>query len=295
MKCLLIVFTALVVCGFAYCDRYTVHVSNSQELSDALKNARPGADIKLAPGTYKGSYNVTNSGEPDCEINIDGNNEVTLTTSQHKLFDFTNASYIVLMNVEISHITGPDPIGVYIYRSNNIIVSGVKFSSLESAVSIEKSNWCSVDTCVFNDIVLCVDIGYKDECSGNSVKNCQFQDGLTDVFVYLWSGATNNQVTGNEFIGKEVCSSDTWIRVEGSNNLIQNNYFKYKVYDSVANRYLRAVYCKGTENIYRDNTIIVINAGLGVGFYNQGTNEHICVSNNVTGVDFTNGDIDKSC
>ena len=63
MKFSLVIFAALAVLAFAKCSRYTVEVKNSAELSKALKNARPGANISLAPGVYDGSLTISVKGD----------------------------------------------------------------------------------------------------------------------------------------------------------------------------------------------------------------------------------------
>jgi len=293
MKCLsLIVFAAIVACGFAAaCKRYTVHVSNSKQLADALKNARPGADIKLAPGSYKGSYTVTRSGEPDCEIKIDGNNAATLTSTDKWVFSFNNVSNIMLMNVEISHVSD---YGVIIMGcQQNVGVYGVSFSDIDyTAIMITDSNWSNVGECKFNNIRhSCVWIGLDTLSTDNYVEDCQFQDGLSGEMIILDSGAVNNQIRDNDFSGRDN-SWSCWVHVKGSNNLVLDNYFAYQGQNP---KFAEGVYCAGNANMYRRNSM-GINDGKGkYGFYNEGTDERICLTNAVSGAELTNKDYDKSC
>jgi len=288
------IFAAIVACVSASCEGYNVDVHDSRELKKALEEARPGAYITLAPGKYKGSFTVTNSGSDDnCAIIIDGNNAATLTSSDKWAFSFNNVSYVTLKNVAINHLSD---YGVMLMGSKGVYIYNVDFSDIDyTAVVMVGSSSNTVSKCTFNNIRhSCVWIGLDTSSSKNTVQSCDFQSGLSGEIIVLDSLASGNQIKNNGFNGKSNNKWSCWIHVKGSDNLISQNLMSYEGKNP---NFAQGVFCAGNSNKYQENSM-VINDGEGkYGFYNEGSNEHICVSNSVGGgtAQFTNKDTDKNC
>ncbi|MEW6367814.1 MAG: right-handed parallel beta-helix repeat-containing protein [Acidobacteriota bacterium] len=100
----------------------TVNVSSQQQLDAAVRNARPGDEIRLAAGTYSGGIHIFgksgNAAHPIVFTSQGTVRAVVQGTSDGGV-QLENANYYVLDNLEIHNEKGD---GVYIRGSHDIVI-----------------------------------------------------------------------------------------------------------------------------------------------------------------------------
>jgi len=294
MKCLSFFILAVIAgCAFAKCNKYTVNVRNSYQLHNALVEARAGAYISLAPGTYEGSFTVTAHGDPDdddCSIRIDGHGKANFSGGDQFAFRFLNASNIILMDVGVTHFAFH---GILIEGSESIYLSGVKFSHISyNAVAIVDGKYNTVQNCQFSDIRdNCIRITSKTVSSENEIDQNDFLDNLGGVLIYLNSGAQRTTVTGNTVSGKN-CTYTSWMEVTGSDTYVRENVLK----DDKSNpRFKCGILSVSKKSYYRKNEMTVTHPGK-FAIICDGSGEVVCLSNTVSGGGvLTNIHVDNSC
>jgi len=289
----LIVLAAVVALAFAKCTRYEIPVRSMEELTDALKNARPGANITLAPGTYKGSLTITAKGDPSdysCSIMINGGGKATFTSKEKWAVRFDKAAYIYVEGVEFSDVSD---YGVFLVESEGVSIYDCKFSNIDHVgVMIMGGKWNEIEMCHFNYVKENpVWVGFGQDSWQNKIKDCYFEDGLGGDVILLDKNSRNTSVWNNNFKGKH-SSFSRWMHVLGDGNWVRGNTF---VEDKSNTQLTEGILSEGYSTYYRGN-VMTLSASYMYGFNNNGDGEIICLSNVVSGgAQLTNGPVDQTC
>jgi len=292
MKFSFVVLAAVTALAFAGCTRYTVEVRTYEELSKALNEARPGANISLAPGVYYGSLSVSvkgNISDPSCSVIIDGHDKATLSSSDKWAVRFDNCVNVLMKDVEISKA---NDYGAFLVDSEYVQLSSCKFSHIEHVgVMIMGGQWNTIESCSFSYIKENpVWIG-ETQTSDNQVQYCEFQDGLGGDVVLLDTGSVRTSINRCYFNGRD-SSYYRWIHARGTGSSVIDNFFEEDKYNK---NFSEGVFTEGSNNYYRRNSMKIYETEK-FGFFNKGTDETICLTNVVSGGgQRTNGPVDNSC
>lgn len=116
--------------------RKTVRVSSMDELQKALAKVRPGTEILLAPGVYKGGLLIRRSGTPDAPIIIRGDVPPSSVSIDKRKglpvieargaesgIEIRDASYIILDSIRVQN---GDKHGVYLRRASHCVVQNMQ-------------------------------------------------------------------------------------------------------------------------------------------------------------------------
>ena len=223
-----------------------VNVSNTPELKQALLNAVPGDEIRMADGVYKGKFVISASnGTVTKPIVLKGSRNAILDAesiqtgyvlhlqaSYWKLTGFTltnglkglmvdGARHCIIDSIKVYHI-GEEAIHLRKFSSQNIIQNsevsyvGLKTPDYGEGVYIgsAKSNWATYTN------------GYPDNCDSNKVINNRIGPGITAECIDIKEGTTGGLIQGNYFDATGITganSGDSWIDVKGNHYLIEEN------------------------------------------------------------------------
>lgn len=98
-----------------------ISVSDADGLKDALAAARPGDTIRLADGTYHGSFEINASGTSGSRITLTGSPKAILTASGGYGLHLNGASYWTVKGITV---TG-DREGIKIDSAESVTVDSV--------------------------------------------------------------------------------------------------------------------------------------------------------------------------
>lgn len=291
-----------------------VNVSNATELKAALMNAKPGDDIVMADGSYKGKFDIANnvSGTATKMITLRGSRNVVLDAESIntgyvlylqanywniKGFTITNglkglmadeANHNVIDGILV-HTIGEEGIHLRKFSSNNIIQNveikntGLKTPDYDEGIYIgsSKGNWATYTN------------GNEDKCDSYKVLNSKIGPGITAECIDIKEGTTAGVISGNEFDATGITGAnggDSWMDVKGNNYLIENNsgfnpggtIFKDGYQTHVA------VQGWGNNNEFKNNTCAVNASGYGFNVQLSGSNgtstgNKVYSNNTVTG------------
>ncbi len=276
----------------------TVNVSTAAQLKAALLDAKPGDEIMLADGIYKGKFVITS--------NVSGTaaKPVVLKGSRHAVLDaesiqtgyvlhlqanywrikgitLTNglkglmtdgANYNIIDSIKV-HTIGDEAIHLRRFSSHNTIqyveVSniGLKTPDYGEAIYIgsAKSNWATYTN------------GNPDKCDSNRILNNKLGPGVTAECIDVKEGTTGGLIKGNYFDATGITganSGDSWMDVKGNYYLIEDNtgynpggsFFKdgYQVHVALSGW--------GNYNEFKNNNCTVNAAGYGFNIQLSGSN-----------------------
>lgn len=276
----------------------TVHVSTASQLKNALLAAKPGDEIVMADGIYKGRFVISSS------INGTATNPVILRGSRNAVLDAesTNTGYVlhlqanywIIKGVTLTnglkglmtdnanhniidsikvHNIGEEAIHLRRFSSHNIIrnteVSNVGLKTADYGEGIyigsAKSNWSTYTN------------GAPDKCDSNKVLNNKLGPGITAECIDIKEGTTGGIIRGNYFDATGITganSGDSWIDVKGNYYLIEENegynpggsIFKdgYQVHVAYSGW--------GNHNVFKNNTCVVNATGYGFNIQLSGSN-----------------------
>ncbi|MCP9749458.1 right-handed parallel beta-helix repeat-containing protein [Ferruginibacter sp. HRS2-29] len=275
-----------------------VDVSTSAELKTALETARPGDEIVLADGVYKGKFVVP------VGINGTASKVITLTGSRHAILDagsintgyvfhlqgswwllkgfsVTNglkgiivdgANHNVLEDLKVSE-TGEEGIHLRKFSSHNIISkciisnTGLKTADYGEGIYIgsAKNNWAKYSN------------GKPDLCDSNTVTECRIGPGISAECIDIKEGTTGTAIRNNFFDAAGITganSADSWIDVKGNNSIIENNTGTNPGNNVFKDGY--QVHCAvngwGNNNEFKGNISTVNGAGYGFSIQLSGSN-----------------------
>jgi len=124
--------------------RRTVRVANRPHLTRALRRARPGDLILVAPGSYTGGFKLENKhGTVRRPIVIRG--DVSADALARPVKD--RAGLPVIRDAHVNPVDGME-IGLYISASSHIVVDSLRFEkNPRSAIRLDGSRFCVVQNC----------------------------------------------------------------------------------------------------------------------------------------------------
>ncbi len=252
-----------------------VDVSTAAQLRAALANATPGQTIKLAAGTYRGSFVTQKAGTAAQPITLTGPRNAVLINdgpsgeapscpaptagwdSGYGLWLY-NAPYWNLAGFTVAESKK----GIVIDNSHHAVVSSVHVHHVdEEAVHFRKS---SADSVIRDSLITdtgLVQKGYGEgvyigsagsnwACHGNSggvdkadrvqVLNNQIGPNIAAEPIDVKEGTANGVIRGNTFNGQGITgqnSADSWVDVKGTGYLIENNTGTFTTPGVFANGY----------------------------------------------------------
>jgi len=296
----LFVFAIVAVCVYADCNKYTVKVNDSISLQQALNEAKPGATISVAPGTYTGPFMLKVSGEPDCPITVtasDNKHSPVLTSSESCVLTMDIVSYVTVSQLTFENST---TYGVRMLAANNNVLDHLSFHGFpDCAVYMPDSSYNYFYKNRFSDIGdpsspgdygYCFWLGAEGfDCINNTIEACDFGNNLHGDAILLDALSHDNTVLKNTFSGTGSDAS-YFMRVTGYLNNIVGNTFH-----NVDNTKMEGgIYCHGSANVFKGNGFV-----LKLDKYcilEGGNSDQICASNKYQDARaLTNGKIDQSC
>lgn len=291
-----------------------VHVSTAVQLTAALLDAKPGDEIIMADGVYKGKFVIgsTVSGTAAKPVILRGSRNAILDAGSIstgyvlylqanywiiKGFTITNglkglmtdgASYNTIDSLFV-HDIGEEAIHLRKFSSHNIIrhteikKTGLKTPDYGEGIYIgsAKNNWATYTN------------GVEDRCDSNSVLNNKIGPDISAECIDIKEGTTGGLIKENYFDAAGITganSADSWIDVKGNKYVIEGNtgyhpggsIFKdgYQVHVAVAGW--------GNNNEFKNNTCTVNAAGYGFNIQLSGSNgvsagNKVFSNNSVTG------------
>jgi len=259
MKFISAVFIAVIVaCAYAdECNHYTVEVKTMEELKKAVKNARPGCNITLAPVTFEGSLVISLKGELHCPIIFDSPNGAmsygaSISTSDSYGIRFDHASYILFKGIEITSEASPD-YGIVITDSEGIEIRDNVINSVNTGVMIVggKNNVVSLST--FSNIKNnSIWVGYKSKTTSTEISQCHFSRDLSGVPILVDSHAKDTKIELC-LMKPAVASYPRAIHVLGTDTSIVGNQILYDQITSPV--YSEAILIEGRGCTFKDNKI----------------------------------------
>ncbi len=224
-----------------------VPVSTAAALNAALLDARPGDEIILADGTYKGKFVIGTavSGTATKPVILRGSRNVILDAQSistgyvlHlqasywtiKGFTLTNglkglmmdgARYCMIDSLNVFSI-GEEAIHLRKYSSSNTVQdcdisqAGLKTPDYGEGIYIgsAKNNWA-----VYTN-------GQPDFCDSNRIIHNRIGPGITAECIDVKEGTTGGLIRGNYFDATGITganSGDSWMDVKGNHYLIEQN------------------------------------------------------------------------
>ena len=268
----------------------TINVSTATQLSDALSTAKPGDEIVMADGVYKGNFVIPN------EANGTMSNAITLRGSRNAILDgatiytgyvlHLKASYWILkgfsirnglkglMTDEANHNVideisvnniGEEGIHFRRFSSHNILQNavvsntGLKTPDYGEGVYIGTavSNWAKSSN------------GVEDRSDSNMIINNSIGPNCTAECIDVKEGSTGGTIKGNKFNSTGITganSGDSWMDVKGNNYLIESNE-GFNPQGSVLKDGFQ-VHCAvngwGNNNVFKNNKCEVNASGYGI-------------------------------
>ncbi len=275
-----------------------VNVSTGAQLKAALLNARPGDDIVMADGIYKGRFVI------DAAANGTVAAPITLRGSRSAILDGENvntgyvlylqASYWIIKGFTVTnglkgvmvdgsrysmfdelkiYSIGEEAIHLRKFSSQNTIQhseiseTGLKTPDYGEGIYIgsAKNNWATYTN------------GNPDLCDSNKVLNNTIGPNVRAECIDIKEGTRGGLIKGNTFDATGITganSGDSWIDVKGNNYLIENNtgtnpggtIFKdgYQVHVAVSGW--------GNYNEFKNNQCTVNATGYGFNIQLSGSN-----------------------
>jgi hypothetical protein len=264
----------------------TVSVNSAGALQSALAHPRPGEVIVMAPGTYAGSFTISQSGTRAAPLTLCGSRSAVLsggeTANAYTLY-LDHASWWRIEGFTVEggqkgvvadgsdhdlidglyvHTVGDEGIHLRSFSSNDIIRNCMVRDTGEEEsfygegiyVGSAHKNWCRYSYCQ-------PDASNDDLIEGNNIA------GTTAENIDIKEGTTGGQIIGNTLNGTGMVASaaTAWVNVKGNNWTIEGNTGADSSKDGFQ---VHQVYPGwGIGNVFRDNKAEV--NGPGHGFYVQ--------------------------
>ena len=276
----------------ASCSHNTVNVKNSDDLLDALQNAKAGDDIILAPGTYKGdSFTVDSKGKKDCPITISCDEPESATINGMLKID--GVSYVTVSNIAIK---GNGDYSAYCNNAENIVFENVHiFNSDNVGLYIQGSSSCTVDKCTFDKMG-----PYGILLSGSdktTIHSCVFGDGISYNAIFLTSSSKNNAILSNSFYGNGYTKArPSWVSIDDNcakNEVSYNTFINPNEHPMAG-----GVSCSSgaSSNVFKENFMVLTKNAYGF-LIEKPSDQKVCASNKVFGAPLTNtaSNVDSSC
>jgi len=276
----------------------TVRVHTATELKAALSDAKPGDDIILADGSYKGRFVIDpdKNGTTAHPITLRGSRNAILNAEsiQTGYVLYLQSSYWIIKGITLTNglkglmIDGSrksviDSImvfnigeeGIHLRKKSSVNTiqrvevtqTGLKTPDFGEGIYIgsAKNNWATYTN------------GNPDLCDSNSILNNRIGPLVAAECIDVKEGTTGGIIAGNLFDATGVTganSGDSWMDVKGNDYLIDSNtatnpggaIFKdgYQVHCAVNGW--------GNNNVFKNNTCTVNASGYGFNVQLSGSN-----------------------
>lgn len=229
--------------GIPVCPEGGIEVATAEELSDALAEAKPGDVIRLADGTYEGTFVADSPGERDAPIHLCGSVDAVLDgggtddgtvlhldgASNWMLLGFTvqNGKKGVMADGVVGSVIGgltvreigDEAIHLRAFSTDNLIVgnvvsdTGLRKPEFGEGIYIgsAEESWCDVSDCE-------PDASDGNEIVGNTIS------ATTAESIDIKEGTTGGLVQDNDFDGSALTGdADSWVDVKGNDWVITGN------------------------------------------------------------------------
>lgn len=264
------------------CPAPTVTVSTAAGLTAALRAAKPGTSIRLADGTYRGTFEATTSGTSARPVWLCGRRAAVLdvgTTGKGYGLHLDPAEHwrvvgltvrnaqkgvvadgtrgTVLQGLLVEQI-GDEGIHLRSASSGNTVLGNtVRRTGLRKPkfgegiyVGSANSNWGEYSA------------GGPDRSDRNLVQENTISDTSAES-VDIKEGTTGGLLTGNVFDGTGLTGADSWVDVKGNDWIVADNVGRSAGKDGFQTHQVYEGW--GTGNVFRGNT--ATDRGSGVDFY----------------------------
>jgi hypothetical protein len=281
------------------CPDTTTDVSTAHELQAALRDARAGDVIALAPGRYSGNFVIAVDGAPEHPITLCGTADSVLDggdTDDGYVVHLDGASNWVLQGFAVQN----GQKGVMADATTQSIIRGLTVSRIgDEAIHLRKlstdnqvldntisdtglrkpkfgegiyigtaeSNWCDITDCE-------PDTSDRNVIEGNTISK------TTSESVDVKEGTTGGVLRDNSFDGSAIVEADSWVDVKGNGWLIEDNTGTASPADGFQTHEILDGW--GTDNVFRNNAADLDGSGLGFAVKPERDNVVSC-SNTVTG------------
>lgn len=263
------------------CPSGGTELSPDDDLQAALDAAKPGDVIRLADGTYRGTFEITVAGEPDAPIHLcggpgavlDGGDVdhgivVHLEGADHwRLLGFgvrggqkgvmaDGVEGVVLGGLVVSDI-GDEAVHLRAFSVDNLVVgldisgTGQRRPEFGEGIYIgtAESNWCEVTSCD-------ADASDRNRVVGNTIRQ------TTAESIDVKEGTTGGEIRDNVFDGSALTGdADSWVDVKGNDWLIAGNSGTTSPGDGFQTHEILEGW--GTGNVFRGNDARVNGPGYG--------------------------------
>ncbi|HVX21578.1 MAG TPA: right-handed parallel beta-helix repeat-containing protein [Acidimicrobiales bacterium] len=248
-----------------------VVVHDSGDLAGALSGAVPGETIRVAPGSYPGSFTASATGTRSKPIVLTGTPAAVLDggTSGYTLH-LDNASWWRIRGVTIKggqkgivldgtthtvirgvHVTGTEEEGVHLRSASSddtleglrIDHTGLQDTFFGEAVYIGSAleNWCQYSGCK------------PDHSNGDQVLSSTFGPDVTAQDIDVKEGTSGGRIVGNHFSGVGMTDSRAWVQVKGNGWTVDDNVGS--VSSDAGFQVLELVPGWGRHNVFESNTL----------------------------------------
>ncbi|ONH26822.1 hypothetical protein [Pseudofrankia asymbiotica] len=279
----------------------TVH--NADELTAALKAARPGTIVRMAAGRYVGDLGITVSGTEASPIWLCGSPDAVIDGEDDAkyLLYLNKVSWVrvvgfslrggrkglvadsvhnsIIASLHVSQI-GDEAIHLRTASTDNTVIGNVirdtgnrseKFGE-GIYVGSATSNWCTYTDC------------QPDRSNRNSVIGNDIAD-TTSENIDIKEGTEGGVVRDNRLSGSGMVATDSWIDVKGNGWLVENNTGTTdggSIEDGIQTHVVEEGW--GRQNTIRGNQLTVDGEGYGVYIHDgKGTLNVVGCDNKVTG------------
>lgn len=261
-----------------------VVVKDATELTDALGKATPGTLIRLEPGTYADTFDVTVPGTMAKPIVLCGPREAIIDSSANPTLtsiDMMNVQHWILSGFTI---TGGGQ-GIYLDGSSDNRLTKLSIHDvgeiairLRNGASRNTIEYCEIKNTGMKDPASAEgifigtidsswpDMNTPDACDGTKILWNAFGPGVKTEHIDLKEGTKGGEIRGNTFDGTGLVganSEDSWVSVTGSGYLFAENTGTTAPKDGFQVRSSNAAW--GHDNVFEKNVAKV--NGPGYGFY----------------------------
>ncbi|GAB3653495.1 hypothetical protein GCM10027589_11710 [Actinocorallia lasiicapitis] len=247
-----------------------VQVRDAGQLSKALRNAKPGTTIRIAKGTYNGTFRLRAKGTKAKPITIIGAKGAVLRgerAKKGKVLQLEQAAWVKISGITVTNAQK----GILIDRSHHILLDHVTVHGTgNEAVHFRTNTTDSVIrySRIYNTGVVKPKFGEgvyigsavsnrkNDKSDRNSVHHNTFGPNVRAEAIDVKEYSSNGRIYDNTFDGRGLSGAnfaDSWIDVKGNRYLIRNNKGRNTLADGM--QVHQVVPGWGCFNVFRGNVL----------------------------------------